>query len=234
MFGSVATSNVTTSCIVPSFAFVDCMYSMLSTPFICCSSGRRDRLLDRESIGTVVSGRHGDLRRDDVGETGRSAATASRPGRPARSRFATTMATMGLLMKNLDIGLLRFRRRREWLGVTTVPSVVRAPSTTTRAPGCNPSSTIQRLPMRSPTFTVFVLTLSSGPTHAELKRSLELTHRALRHQQHVCPHVRFRRGRAVLSGPQRPVGLGNVALIRIVPVFASISRSAARNEPLRG
>src|SRR4051794_33239162 len=39
MLGSVATSNVTVSCIVPSFELVDCMYNMLSTPFICCSSG---------------------------------------------------------------------------------------------------------------------------------------------------------------------------------------------------
>jgi hypothetical protein len=39
MFGSVATSKVTTSCIDPSLPLIDCMYSMLSTPFICCSSG---------------------------------------------------------------------------------------------------------------------------------------------------------------------------------------------------
>src|SRR6478736_3858357 len=56
MFGSVATSNVTVSCIVPSLPFVDCMYSMLSTPFICCSSG----------VGACVGRRDRDLRRDDV------------------------------------------------------------------------------------------------------------------------------------------------------------------------
>src|SRR5262245_401669 len=39
MFTSLSTSNVTVRVIVPSFAFVDCMYSILSTPFICCSSG---------------------------------------------------------------------------------------------------------------------------------------------------------------------------------------------------
>ena len=39
MLTSVSTSKVTTSVIVPSFALVDCMYSILSTPFICCSSG---------------------------------------------------------------------------------------------------------------------------------------------------------------------------------------------------
>src|SRR5207244_2267708 len=47
---------------------------------------------------------------------------------------------------------------------TTVPSRVAAPSTTTRAPGCSPSSMTHRLPMRSPTFTVFVLTVLSWPT----------------------------------------------------------------------
>src|SRR4051812_2025181 len=36
---SVSESNVTVSCVVLSLAFVDCMYNMLSTPFICCSIG---------------------------------------------------------------------------------------------------------------------------------------------------------------------------------------------------
>ena len=36
---SVSAANVTVSCIVLSFALVDWMYSMLSTPFICCSIG---------------------------------------------------------------------------------------------------------------------------------------------------------------------------------------------------
>src|SRR5204863_9864218 len=35
----VPTSKVTLRFMVPSLAFVDIMYSMLSTPFICCSSG---------------------------------------------------------------------------------------------------------------------------------------------------------------------------------------------------
>src|SRR6185436_18135622 len=39
MFGFVSTSKVTVSVIVPSLALVDCMYSMSSTPLICCSSG---------------------------------------------------------------------------------------------------------------------------------------------------------------------------------------------------
>src|SRR5712671_403441 len=36
---SVSESNVTVSSVVLSLAFVDCMYNMLSTPFICCSIG---------------------------------------------------------------------------------------------------------------------------------------------------------------------------------------------------
>jgi hypothetical protein len=39
MFGSVSMSNVTVNCIDPSLPLVDCMYSMSSTPFTCCSSG---------------------------------------------------------------------------------------------------------------------------------------------------------------------------------------------------
>src|SRR2546430_367154 len=39
MLGSVSMSNVTVNAMVPSLALVDCMYSMSSTPFICCSSG---------------------------------------------------------------------------------------------------------------------------------------------------------------------------------------------------
>src|ERR1700730_9508604 len=116
MFGSVATSNVTTSCIVPSFAFVDCMYNMLSTPFICCSSGAATACsIVRASAplyvavtvicGGTISGNWA------IG----SARMATRP--PNTVMIAMTMATVGRRMKNLDIASTPFLRHREWLGL---------------------------------------------------------------------------------------------------------------------
>jgi len=58
---SVSASNVTVSCVVLSLAFVDCMYSMLSTPFICCSIGvatlvHRDRVCARICRREIICG----------------------------------------------------------------------------------------------------------------------------------------------------------------------------------
>src|SRR5436190_23502885 len=120
MFGSVSTPNVTTSCIVPSFAFVDCMYSMFSTPFICCSSGAATACsIVRASAPlyvavTVICG--GTMLGNwAIG----NARIATRP--PSTVIIAMTMATMGRRMKNLDIGLMHFRRCGEWLGIHDRP-----------------------------------------------------------------------------------------------------------------
>ena len=93
---------------------------------------------------------------------------------------------------------------------------------------------IQRLPRRSPTFTVFVLTTLSAPTTRSWNEPWSsVTARcgtsSASSRTRVSAWTRpYSPGRSMRSG------LGNAALIRIVPVFASISRSAARNTPLRG
>src|SRR5260370_32158474 len=86
-------------------------------------------------------------------------------------RMAMTIATMGRLMKNLDIGFyLPFASldcAENGLGFTCAPGrTFCTPSPTTRSPGFNPSSTIHMEPTCSPTFTDTMLTLFSGSTTA--------------------------------------------------------------------
>ena len=81
--------------------------------------------------------------------------------------MAITMATMGRLIKNLDIVQLPFAGAATRVGLTTIPSLAFCtPSNTTRSPGSRPSSTIHSAPVRSPTFTVLTVTLLSLPTTA--------------------------------------------------------------------
>ena len=73
-----------------------------------------------------------------------------------------------------------------------------------------------------------------GCHDAHLERSLEFRHRALRHEQDLAARpVSPRSRRPYCPGRSWLCGFGNVALIRIVPVFGSICRSAARKAPFR-
>ena len=81
--------------------------------------------------------------------------------------IAITMATIGRLMKNLDITQLPAGEAVADVTLTGMPSLTFCtPSTTTRSPGLRPWSMIHIGPLRSPTLTVRTLTLSSLPTTA--------------------------------------------------------------------
>ena len=88
--------------------------------------------------------------------------------------------------------------------------------------------------MRAPTVTVRTLTLLSGVDDAQLEAALQLRDRALRHEQRVRADRGLRADAAVLPGRRTLPGFGKSALMRIVPVFGSISRSTARTAPRRG
>src|SRR6185436_16877387 len=106
MFGFVSTSKVTVSVIVPSLALVDCMYSMSSTPLICCSSGvATDCSIVCASapvyvVLTIICG--GTMSGNWA--TG-NPAIATNP--TITVTMAITIATTGLLMKSLEI-MVRF------------------------------------------------------------------------------------------------------------------------------
>ena len=81
--------------------------------------------------------------------------------------IAITMATIGRLMKNLDMLQLPSTGAATRVGLTGMLSLTFCtPSTTTRSPGLRPSSIIHIAPVRSPTLTVLRLTLLSFPTTA--------------------------------------------------------------------
>src|SRR5258707_2670771 len=95
---------------VPSLALVDIMYSMLSTPFICCSRGvATDCSIVNASAPvyvaeTLICG----------GTMSGSCATGSLDIATAPAitvRIEITMATMGRLMKNLDMTKFRYPMR---------------------------------------------------------------------------------------------------------------------------
>src|SRR6266850_34560 len=201
MFGSVSTSNVTTSCIVPSFAFVDCMYSMLSTPFSCCSSGAATACsIVRASAPlyvavTVICG--GTMSGNwAIG----SACMATRP--PSTVMMAMTMATTGRRMKNLDIGSGPFGRWGEWLGIHDCPigraSAFHDDARAGLKPLVNNPAAADAVADLHRLRAHFVV----GADDTQLKRSLQLADRALRHQQRVGPHLRFGTDATVLSWPQ--------------------------------
>src|SRR5262249_31251280 len=95
-------SNVTVSDIVPSLALVDCMYSMLSAPFICCSMGvATDCSMVSASAPVYVV---------DAMICGGTIAGNCARGRPRIATrpsmtviMAMTMATMGRFTKNFEI-----------------------------------------------------------------------------------------------------------------------------------
>ena len=68
VFGSVLTSKSTVSFIEPLLALSEYMYSMLSTPDICCSMGMATDCSDGERVRAGIGGVHLDLRVGDVGE----------------------------------------------------------------------------------------------------------------------------------------------------------------------
>src|SRR3989440_8883998 len=104
--------------------------------------------------------------------------------------IAITMATIGRLMKNLDITQLPAAEAVADVTLTGMPSLTFCtPSTTTRSPGLRPSSIIHMSPLRSPTLTVRTLTLSSLPTTATWVHALELRDCFLRYQQRRWPDV---------------------------------------------
>ena len=81
--------------------------------------------------------------------------------------IAITIATIGRLMKNFDIFQLAAFDALAIAIFTGMPSLTFCtPSTTTRSPGLMPCSIIHIGPLRSPTCTVLMLTLSSLPTTA--------------------------------------------------------------------
>ncbi len=136
---------------------------MLSTPFICCSSGAAtaDSMVSASApvyvpvtliCGGMISGNWA------IG----SARIATRPA--STVTIEMTMATIGRRMKNPDMAQCPSPEATNGVACTASPSRVGAPSTTTRAPAASPSVTTQRLPTRSPTVTVRVATLLSSPT----------------------------------------------------------------------
>src|SRR5882672_931807 len=135
-----------------------------------------------------------------------SARMATRP--PSTVMMAMTIATMGRLTKNRDMRLVRFRGRHEWLGIHH-RAVGRASAFHHDA-----RAGLQPL-VDDPAAADAVADLHGlrahllvGADDTQLKRSLQLTHGALRDEQRVRPQVRFGADAAVLSGPQRPVGVG--------------------------
>src|SRR5258708_29789040 len=132
-----------------------------------------------------------------------SARIATRP--PSTVTIAMTMATTGRRMKNLDIGSVRFHRRREWLG-SHYRAVGRASAFDDDARarlqplGDNPAAADAIADLHSLRADFIV-----GADDTQLKRSLQLADGALGHEQRVRLQVRFGVDAAVLSGPQRPV-----------------------------
>ena len=121
---------------------------------------RGNRLLDGERVGTRVLRRDEDLRWNDLrelrdGKAGEGNQAAQyRDDRdddgddwPADEEAGHQWASAG---------------KGAGRGVTAVPSRSEGPSRTTRSPGCNPLSTIQRLPTRAPSVTVRTAILSSS------------------------------------------------------------------------
>jgi hypothetical protein len=77
------------------------------------------------------------------------------------------MATMGRLMKNLDMDQSAPAPAASGKGLTETPSrTFCTPSTTTISPFFTPLSMIHSVPTRSPTLTMRTLTLLSLPTTA--------------------------------------------------------------------
>src|ERR1700676_1616525 len=188
MFGSVATSNVTTSCIVPSFAFVDCMYSMLSTPFICCSSGAATACsIVRASAPlyvavTVICG--GTMSGNwAIG----SARMATRPASTVMT--AMTIATMGRRTKNFDMGLVTCRGCCEWLGIDDRAVGRARPLHHDARAGLQPLVDNPAAADAVADRDRFRADLVVGADDAQLKRSLELAHRALWYEQCVGPQM---------------------------------------------
>ena len=106
---------------------------------------------------------------------------------PTTKTSAMTIATIGRLMKNLDMaypfagcaGL-----DASAIGFTAIPSLTFcSPSVTTRSPGRSPSSTIHRPSTCSPAFTVRSATCVVGSDDGHLVDALRLLHRALRHEE---------------------------------------------------
>src|SRR5215469_2601275 len=109
----VPTSKVTLRFMVPSLALVDIMYNMLSTPFICCSSGVATDcsivsasapvyVVDTLIWGGTMSGSMA------MG----SFVIATKP--PITVMIAMTIATIGRLMKNF--AMANSRHPPHWLG----------------------------------------------------------------------------------------------------------------------
>ena len=113
---------------------------------------RRDRLLDGQRVRAGILRGDGDLRRHDRGELrDRQAVSATSP--PSTVMIAMTIATIGRRMKKRDMSVPSVGGRGFGDSRRCRPRTVGA-STITRSPGCRPSSTIQRLPTRGPSFTV--------------------------------------------------------------------------------
>ena len=154
---------------------------------------------------------------------------------PSTVTIAMTMATMGRRMKKAAMSVLRLLPPvRRWCGFTTVPAATVVASTITRAPASSPFCTIQRLPTRPPTVTVCTVTLLSCPT----VRTCDLPWSSVTARCGTSSALVMTAVRAVTRpywpGRSRWFGFGNAALMRIVPVRGSISRSAARNVPFSG
>src|SRR5882724_5148193 len=119
-----------------------------------------------------------------------------------------TMATMGRRTKNFDIGLVSFRGRREWFGIHhRAIGRTSAFNDDTRAglqPLVDDPAAVDAVADLHRLRAHFVV----RPDHAQLKRSLQLADRALRHEQRVRPYVRFGTDAAVLPGTQSPIRIG--------------------------
>ena len=222
------------SCIVPSFEFVDCMYSMLSTPFICCSSG----VATACSIVTASAPMYFAVTMICGGMMSGNCAIGS-------ARIATRPAKHGDDGDDDGDDRTTDEEARHGSGyLSGLAPAARTASAFTMLPSARrsafhhdavarlraPCSTIQPLPTRSPTFTVRVAILVVRTDDANLIRALHLGHRALRDDAVAFSTVLVSaRTRPYWPGRSVCSGFGNVALMRMVPVLGSISRSAARN-----
>src|ERR1700682_4022320 len=126
---------------------------------------------------------------------------ATRP--PSTVTIAMTMATTGRRMKNVDIGSVPFRWRREGLGIHDRAVAGAGAFHHDARTGLQPL-------IDDPAAADAVADLHRlrahgvvGTDDTQLKRSLQLADGALRHEQRVRSHARVGSNAAVLSGPQR-------------------------------
>ena len=167
MFGSVPSLKSTISAVLElPVEFSEYMWSMLSTPLTCCSIGvaTARSMVSASAPGYIANTRTSGGAMSGNCPTGRPRMVIA----PTMTiRIEMTMATIGRLMKNLDMAQRSSTVVGAGFGTTGVASLTfSSPATTTWSPGCKPSSITQSVPTFSPAFTGRMLALLSAPTTA--------------------------------------------------------------------